>query len=256
MMTKRLAGKSRWQRNCLIFCAAFLTTLLGSFASSGHTLDATFKGFNLSHHSSARHYPCTGDAPSQLYYVTLEMIWSQATHPDDFPNFPHYSPPIGAVHNTNYNLWQPDQLATPGIESMAESGNTSTLITEINQQISSGNAIDVIGTFQGFSSPGSWAFGATVTPDYPLISFTTMIAPSPDWFVGIHDINLCQNGEWINSLRLNLYAYDAGTDSGASYESANADTNPAEVISLINTTPFVVNSELVPVGVAIIERQE
>ncbi len=62
----------------------------------------------------------------------------------------------------------------------------------------------------------------TVSKDYHLLSFATMLGPSPDWFSGVSKLNLCQtNCTWIDSYMEDLYPYDAGTDSGLSYNVIN-----------------------------------
>ena len=67
-----------------------------------------------------------------------------------------------------------------------------------------------------------------------------MIAPSPDWFIGVNSVNLLDtNSNWKTSISLDLYAYDSGTDSGTNYTSANSVTNPFQNISsLRNIIPF------------------
>jgi hypothetical protein len=67
-----------------------------------------------------------------------------------------------------------------------------------------------------------------------------MIAPSPDWFIGINSINLLDdNSNWKTSIDLDLYAYDSGTDNGTNYTSVNAITNPFQNIkSLKSIAPF------------------
>jgi hypothetical protein len=45
-------------------------------------------------------------------------------------------------------------------------------------------------------------------------------------------------GNWINSATIDLYAYDAGTDSGLDYTSPNQDSNPQDPIAVINGAPF------------------
>jgi hypothetical protein len=74
-----------------------------------------------------------------------------------------------------------------------------------------------------------------VNSEYPLVSFITMIAPSPDWFVGVHDYNLCNTttGKWLDSRTRYLPPYDAGTDSGPRFGSPNQITNPKENIHLL-----------------------
>jgi hypothetical protein len=48
-----------------------------------------------------------------------------------------------------------------------------------------------------------------VNSQYPLVSFITMIAPSPDWFLGVHDLNLCNTatGEWQDWEVRDLFPY-------------------------------------------------
>ena len=74
-----------------------------------------------------------------------------------------------------------------------------------------------------------------VNSEFPLVSFITMIAPSPDWFVGVHDFNLCNTttGKWLDSRKRDLPPYDAGTDSAIIFVHSNTPTMPRETIQLI-----------------------
>lgn len=57
-----------------------------------------------------------------------------------------------------------------------------------------------------------------VDPVNHLVSFVSMIDPSPDWFVGVSGLDLCMpNCTWIENKIMELYPWDAGTDSGATY---------------------------------------
>lgn len=52
-----------------------------------------------------------------------------------------------------------------------------------------------------------------------LVSFVSMIYPSPDWFVGIASLELCKSdGSWVESKAIDLYPWDAGTDKGITYD--------------------------------------
>ncbi len=162
-------------------------------------------------------------AAQASYRLTFSPSWSAATFPTSFPFGPHFSPIIGATHSQQTIIWRPnDQPSTSGIESMAETGSTSGLRNELqlrqNQatvdQIFSGNLIN---------SPGSTSITLTVSESHPLVSAVSMLAPSPDWFVGIRDVSLRDNDQWIDSINLNLALYDAGTDLGERYTSANSD---------------------------------
>lgn len=167
----------------------------------------------------------------------FSATWSATTHPDRFPPGPHFSPLIGAVHNSTVEFWTGGATASAGIESMAETGATGTLAAEIN---ASGRALAVI-RGSGASSPGSATIQQiSMQTDYPLVTLVTMIAPSPDWFAGVSGLSLRDgNGEWIEELTVTLYPLDAGSDSGPSYTSPNDDTSPKEAISsLQGVAPF------------------
>ena len=66
-----------------------------------------------------------------------------------------------------------------------------------------------------------------------------MIAPSPDWFVGVSDLSLRSGGRWIESLTVDLRPYDAGTEEGTGFSFSNPPTVPQEPIAQISGAPFV-----------------
>ena len=115
-------------------------------------------------------------------------------------------------------------------------GGTSALHNEMQNAITSKSAYK---KYQGrgiSSGTGNTSISnIEVTMKYPLVSFITMIAPSPDWFVGVHDYNLCNTttGKWEASRTRDLPPYDAGTDSGPHFESHDINTNPPELIHIL-----------------------
>lgn len=57
------------------------------------------------------------------YSCTLTNIWSMKNHPveyDTITNSAHWSPPVLVAHGTDYEMWAPDTLASPGVEIVAE----------------------------------------------------------------------------------------------------------------------------------------
>ena len=69
-------------------------------------------------------------------------------------------------------------------------------------------------------SPGSTQLEFEVSRDYPLVTLVTMVAPSPDWFVGVSALALFENGDWVREKEVALVPWDAGTDSGVTFLSA------------------------------------
>ena len=182
------------------------------------------------------------------YTVTFESTWSAATHPDDFPPGPHFSPLVGAAHEGAATLWEPGGLATPGIESMAETGSTTLLEAEVNDLITSGDAFAVLSGGGIGTSPGSVSLTFDLNTDYPLVSLVSMLAPSPDWFVGVNSLPLYDGTNWTPQATITLYTYDAGTDSGTMYTSPDADMQPPDPITMIAGYPFFYDNEVREVG--------
>ena len=182
------------------------------------------------------------------YRVTFNATWSEETHPDDFPSNPHFSGLIGASHNDKVTFWEDGDLASPGIKNMAETGSKQPLTQEIGTAIFSKNAFRLISGGGIETSPGSITLDFIVSENYPRVTLVTMIAPSPDWFVGVDSLNLYENGSFVDEKIVVLYAYDAGTDSGTNYTSPNEPTDPPEEIFKIQGYPFYYEDELVPLG--------
>jgi len=171
------------------------------------------------------------------YTVTFTSTWSAATHPLNFPSNPHFSGLVGGSHNDQVTIWEVGQVASPGVESMAETGSKSLLMSEVQAAINAGDAGSVISGGGISTSPGTVTQGFTVSQAYPLATIVSMLAPSPDWFVGVSGVNLFEAGDWVEEVTVTLWPYDAGTDSGTSYTSGDQDTDPAEAIALIDTPP-------------------
>ena len=165
------------------------------------------------------------------YEVVFESTWSATTHPFQFPSGAHYSPLVGATHNNNVVFWESGGLSTAGIESMAEAGATSTLVNEVNAEVAAGFADQSLVGF-GIASPGSTSLTFMVDQDFPELTLVSMLAPSPDWFIGVHGMPLFEQGWWVPETIVDLYVYDAGTDLGPTYTSPNQNANPALPIEL------------------------
>ncbi|GLV35646.1 fat-spondin [Carabus blaptoides fortunei] len=173
------------------------------------------------------------------YNVIFEGLWSNETHPRDFPLslwLTHFSDVIGASHVRNFSFWGENHIATDGFRSLAEWGSPRLLESELKAQ--SKYLKNIV------KAPGLWYpnvnanTSATFRVDRirHLVSLASMLGPSPDWVVGVNGLNLClKNCSWMESLTVNLYPWDAGTDSGITYMSPNAETVPRERMYRITT---------------------
>ena len=81
-----------------------------------------------------------------------------------------------------------------------------------------------------------------------------MLAPSPDWFVGVNGINLFSGNKWIIDTTINLYPHDAGTEEGDIFGYNNPATVPQQNIHLLMASQATVlangNQLLAPIATA------
>ena len=189
-------------------------------------------------------------ATTARYRVIWKSTWSSATHPTNFPGGAHYSALYGATHNDSVAFWEPGGLASTGIKNMAERGSNSVLRNEIQTAIGAGSAEHLL-SGSGIGSPAQTDLEFEISQGHPLVSLVCMIAPSPDWFVGVHGFALFADGSWVDHTTVALQAYDAGTDSGTNYTSGNAITDPAQPITQIQPA-----GESRPFGTFTFERIE
>jgi hypothetical protein len=182
------------------------------------------------------------------YKLTFNATWSALTHPNEFPASAHFSGLIGMTHNGNTMLFENAELATDGIKNMAETGNKNPLEAEIQNFISNGSGNDLISGGGISSSPGEVSLEFDVLISHTMVSVVSMLAPSPDWFIAVSNINLIENAEWVSSKTITVDIYDSGTDDGATFASPDEPTVPRVPIFEINTPPLAVYNVVSPLG--------
>lgn len=201
----------------------------------------------------------TGDTTARSddtaeYTVVLTSTWTPANHPFEYPaagalTGPHFSGLIGASHNASFSLFAEGTPPTPGLERLSEEGKHSPLDEEIRAAIAAGNAgvLFESGPLRDFGD--SLTTTVRVDKAHPLVSLVAMIAPSPDWFTGVTNVNLMENGAWVQGRSmLVLNAWDSGGDDGTTYKADDRDTNPKKPTSKAMTKHFFANDQLIPVS--------
>ena len=176
-------------------------------------------------------YTALAQAQTAEYEIVFESTWSETTHPVEFPSDPHFSPLVGGTHSSDIVFWEPGGQSSLGIERMAELGSTGALLNEIDAEIAAGFADQSL-LGPGIDSPGSATLTFTANLDFSELTLVSMIAPSPDWFIGVHGLSLLNQGWWAPEIVVDLFVYDAGTDHGPSYSSPNENADPALPIVL------------------------
>ncbi|TFK11426.1 peroxisome proliferator-activated receptor gamma coactivator 1-beta-like [Platysternon megacephalum] len=170
------------------------------------------------------------------YRLTFYGNWSEKMHPKDYPRRAnHWSAIIGGSHSKNYVLWEYGGYASEGVKQVAELGSPVKMEEEIRQQ--SDEVLTVIKAkaqwpaWQPLNVRAAPSAEFSVDRTRHLMSFLTMLGPSPDWNVGLSAEDLCtKDCGWVQKVVQDLIPWDAGTDSGVTYESPNKPTIPQEKI--------------------------
>jgi hypothetical protein len=191
--------------------------------------------------------PSTVDETAR-YQVVFDSPWSAATHPVDYPSDSHFSRLVGGTHGPGVVFWREGERASQGIKDMAERGRTSPLDQEIAAAVATGLAERMFLGPAIDQTPGSAALSFEISRRFPLVTLVSMVAPSPDWFVGVSGFSLLENGNWVAERRVDLVPWDAGTDSGLTFRSADEVTSPPGTITRILTPPLAPAGVVTPLG--------
>ena len=178
--------------------------------------------------------PAQGNAQSATYRVTFQGTWTTTVTPGGVPSGAHFTTLIGAVHNDSVTFWSSGGTASAGVEAVAELGTTGAFKSEINANT---NAVAVIEKSLPSGGTPTAPVDLTVTTAHPLVTLLTMVAPSPDWFVGVSGLSLLDaQGDWLALHTVDLFPYDAGTEEGTEFSLSNAATSPQGTITSIKGT--------------------
>nr|KAF6389040.1 spondin 2 [Myotis myotis] len=189
--------------------------------------------------------PLGGDSvctarPLAKYSITFTGKWSQTAFPKQYPLFrppAQWSSLLGAAHSSDYSMWRENQYASNGLRDFAERGEAWALMKEIE---AAGEKLQSV--HEVFSAPavpsgmGHTSSEFEVHARHSLVSFVVRIVPSPDWFVGVDSLDLCDGNRWREQVTVDLYPHDAGTDSGFTFSSPNFATIPQDTVTEITSS--------------------
>ena len=146
-----------------------------------------------------------------------------------------------ATHESTVSYFNAGEAASAGLKAFAETGSTELLVEEFAARTNDANVFPD-------KSEGTFPQGATAvqkfeshraSPGQDHLTFVASLSESPDWFVGARNIDLRPGGVWIEELEVDLFAWDAGTDSGTDWDSADSATDPpANVTALKGVGKF------------------
>ena len=114
------------------------------------------------------------------YKITVNGLWQMPQF--GVPPNVHFTYFAGMVHNSNAYLWMPGKNASLGIKNVAEYGALTQIIQEVDSMLVQNNSISHI-AFPPPSATGTISSNIHCNSNFSYVSFASMIAPTPDWFV-------------------------------------------------------------------------
>lgn len=187
------------------------------------------------------------------YTITVTGQWTSPGF--SVPPGAHFTTFIGMVHNNAANLWDKGAKATAGMEVLAETGGGAPVLAEIDSMVRVGNALSLL-LFVAPAVNGTSTVSFNCNSNYPMISFASMLGPTPDWFTGVSRLTLYSNHQWVKDTTINLYTFDAGTEEGDVFGYNNPATIPQQNIQLLRSGLLGNgNPELPPVATIRLVRQ-
>ena len=247
-----VSATSKLPAACVVFVAVGLMLAMSTVSAADIDMpaSATASAQRIGNQMATEDPPPEPQPQSARYRVTVISDWTSSSHPMTRPSNSHFSPSVVAVHGQPGRLFEPGRAASPGIEQMAEVGATSTLRNELNAD----DLVTEVRVGSSIFGAGKNTFEVRAAQLDNYLSVVTMLAPSPDWFSGVRDVELFVDGAWVDRIEVDLSNYDAGTDSGTSWRSSNADTSPAQVISSSRDAAFTAGAAEGRFGRVIVER--
>jgi len=146
-----------------------------------------------------------------------------------------------ATHESTVSYFNAGEAASAGLKAFAETGSTELLVEEFAAQTNGANVYPnkAEGTFPQGATAAQVFESHRASRGQDHLTFVASLSESPDWFVGARNIELRPGGVWIEELEVDLFAWDAGTDSGTDWDSADSATDPpASVTSLKGVGKF------------------
>lgn len=172
------------------------------------------------------------------YSVTFRGLWNKTSHPRDWPKDNgqlHWTPPVGATHNSNYAIYQLGGQASQAVSRVCTMGDINVLKDQLMSFEEKENIKSIYTSrwMNGIEQINEDRTGfVSVNKTHHLFSMISMMGPSPDWCTGLSGIDLCMEGcKWESNLTIPVYPFDAGIKSGETYK-------PEDSIRLLNPDPI------------------
>ena len=157
---------------------------------------------------------CT--APPAIYHITFTYTLTETCHPDVYTNTSSWSPLTARSHSSDHRMWDACMdSVTSGVATFSQTGDISGIRNEAIQAATVTFAV-IDATFDGDAIPygsGTSSTYLTFDKDHQYVSALTRLIPSPDYVVGVADLNLCDGDKWKESVKVCFELFSTATAS-------------------------------------------
>jgi len=204
----------------------------------------------LSSYYSKQTEQMTATSDSAEYMIRFVSNWGTNAQEINYPQNPHTGNMFLITNNDQFSLFLTGTLATKAISNTSMFGT----IDDLSDLVANNPNIGMVVTAPVLPTPGEYTLKITADKDHHYISFVTMVAPSPDWFTGVSNLDLMKDGQWLKQTMVPMFVFDAGTDEGTAFNTEHYPKTPADVVTLKNDTFLYPDSKLKPIAFLLIQK--
>ena len=164
--------------------------------------------------------------------VRFSYTWRPTfSTPSDEERFPGFQPILCVLHTESFTLFADAQWLSKGAREFVDSGEPQKLWKELNVS----NAVAKPSFFSGevVESPGESSVKFSYTPGFNLLSCIAPIWPSPDFFVGVSRVVLCEDDVFLKTIYNSLLiGWDGGFDDQEQWMGSPIPVTPRQIVPL------------------------
>ena len=183
------------------------------------------------------------EAPGEQEYKFLFIgVWSLDRHPMAFPENARFTDTVAVSHSDEYQLWAPD-----------------TTIFRPDSTNHTASFEPIPGIIAG-SYPVETYLKVNKTHHY--VSAVANVGPSPDWFIGISSIDVCDGYFWKDvPIFMTSRPWDSGIRDGQTFHDKGNLTIPQANITQITTDTMgsfynPSSQDIQPLALVFLSRQQ
>ena len=171
------------------------------------------------------------------YLVKLESTWSRFTHPNWFREDVFISPFVVWSHSRKDVGFKLGGYASDALKNLAETNSTLDFLSEIERLrerflVFEYNAGGIL------NPPGEQSIILVTSREYPYLSAVASLSLGGDWLLGIQNVRLLNNNNWIKSTTIPVKIYEAGSVVGDSLDSKGVKIDDTDRITELSNAPF------------------